>query len=122
MAGERTIGINTGDGYTVPQVIAMIGLPGPGSTTVVFEGNVKYPGIALQAISGSPLAGPVVPGAGSTFWIIQLADATGVATIKTSAGSVPLADAGNVVVYSDVLASTDGSISTSTTSITPDQW
>ena len=117
----KTIQDTTGDGITVPFVNFALTLPDAGGS-ITLEGQVSPAEMPAIAITGSPLTGPAVPGAGSTWWIIQVNYTTGAATIKTSASATPTADANNVAIFSDVVASTDATIAVNSGDQSVDTW
>ena len=102
-----TISFATGDGLANPQIFAQVAEPDSGSS-IAIGGNVNFQGVSVS-ITGGPITAPSPPGSGSIYFIIQVNESTGLATMKQSTSAMPAADAGNVTVYSNILvpASTD---------------
>jgi len=69
-------------------IMSQILLPDAG-TVLVVTGSAAAPGKPWVAITGSPLVLPLIPGAGSTFWNIQIDAITGAASVQTSAVADP---------------------------------
>lgn len=120
----RTVSISSGDGVAASLLVASFGLPGTTNPTMLtLDGNFRVVGGTLQAINGTPLTAPSIPGSGSTYWCVQVNTSSGVATIKTSSSSYPTADAGNVVVAQQQLQSTDTSVAQAALGFsTVDMW
>lgn len=116
-----TISNYTGDGVNDPIIATAIGLPDSG-TSVSILGTVTPTGAAAITITGSPLTAPTPPGSGSIYWIIQVNTTTGVATVKQSTSAVPVADAGNLVVFTQTLVPGASDPALVATSVTPDTY
>ena len=113
----------TGDGNLATLVQVNVGLPGTDGGSVPINGQIQVPGSAKLVITGSPLTAPVIPGSGTTFWIIQVNTTTGAASIKTSSSATPAPDASNIVVFqSSLIHGTDTSAAFSAASAFPNQW
>ena len=116
-----TVSNATGDGVTSTRITAAVELPDSG-TSVLVSGTILDPAVgATVAIAGSPVTIPAAPGSGSIFYVIQVATATGAATVKQSTSAMPAADAGNVVIFQQTLGttSTDPAL---TPAVTPDTY
>lgn len=102
-----TVSNATGDGINDVRIVASIELPDSG-TSVTVGGTVLDPAVGtVQAITGSPVTIPAAPGSGSIYYVIQVATATGAATVKQSTTAMPTSDAGNVVIFQQTLGTTN---------------
>lgn len=116
-----TISNSTGDGVTSVKLSTAIALPDSG-TSVAVAGTVLDPAVGTQqTITGSPVTIPAAPGSGNIYYVIQVATATGAATVKQSTSAIPVADAGNAMVFQQTLVptSTDPAL---TPAVTPDTY
>lgn len=112
----------TGDGLGNPIIQINIQVPDSG-TTVLVAGIVSPIGGPQVTVTGSPLTAPVVPGAGTTYWIIQADLTTGALSTKTSPSAMPTADAGAIMIFGDTIPSTDsGNMALNATDQTPDTY
>lgn len=104
-----TVSNSTGDGVTSVKIVTAVELPDSGSS-VLASGTILDPAVGTaQTITGSPVAIPAAPGSGSIFYVIQASTTTGAATVKQSTSAVPVADAGNVVIFQQTLVPTSTS-------------
>ncbi len=107
-----TISPVAGDGVGAPAIRANIQLPDSG-TTISVQGIYVPPSIGRspQGIT-SPVSfsgtvnSPGVPGSGTNYWITEVNTTTGTLAVKTSTSSTPTPDAGNVILFSQSVAST----------------
>ena len=83
------LAIRTGDGINTTLVDAVVVLPDSGHSYAL-SGVVKAPGLAAQAITGSPLTGPNNPGSGTITWQIVVDTTSGAASvIQTATATAP---------------------------------
>ena len=122
-----TITNRSGDGINDAFIDTFVQLPDAGSSVAV-GGTIRATAGALTALTGSPLTAPAVPGAGSTFWNIQVDAITGAATVQQStvADPAPLLSSDGVtpqvVIFRQTLTfGTSGASLPGDTSSTPDQ-
>lgn len=119
----RTISDNTGDGVSSNLVIFSAQLPDSGGS-VVIGGQIQAIGQSVVQITGSPLTFPSAPGSGVINVIIQVNTTTGAASIKqnTTAGTMPVVDAGNIQIFQTVMQVSDTSLALDADNVTPDSW
>ncbi len=116
-----TVTNQSGDGATATLLDVTLQLPDTG-TVVAISGRVQVVGSAVAGITGSPLAIPAAPAAGSVFYNIQVDSVTGVASVQQSAAADPLPISPTaLVVFRQTLVptSTDPAL---TPEATPDTW
>lgn len=116
-----TVSNYTGDGVVSAGIATSIQLPDSGSS-VQITGSVDTVTGAAVAVTGSPLTAPTPPGSGSVFWIIQVDGVTGVASVKQSTVSIPAADTGGVVVFTQTLTPSSANLALVSTTSTPDTY
>lgn len=118
-----TIGNYTGDGVVADLIDLDLTLPDSG-TSIVISGRVQRVGQTIQAMTGSPLSAPVVPGSGYTGWIIQVDYTTGAASMKAASNAIPTPDANNMVVWTDKVNAGDNSslVFGAADAASPDDW
>jgi len=116
-----TITNQSGDGATATLLDVTLQLPDSG-TAVQIIGRVQTVGTTGAVITGSPLAIPAAPAAGSVFYNIQVDSVTGVATVQQSpAADPPPISPTALVVFRQTLVPT--SIDPALTpEATPDTW
>jgi len=111
----------TGDGVFDDLFAVTLTLPDTG-TAVSIDGQVRPLGGAFVAVTGSPLAIPAAPAAGSVFYNVQVDTVTGAATVQqsTTADPAPISGTARVVFRQTLVpASTDPAL---TLSSTPDTY
>ena len=111
----------SGDGVTADFFDTYVQLPDSG-TVVLIIGRVQVVGGPSVNVTGSPLAMPAAPAAGSTFWNIQVDSTSGAATVQQSVSADPAPiNANNRVVFRQTLSPTSTDAATTPES-TPDAW
>lgn len=107
-----TITNYTGDGVNDPVLATTVGLPDSLPDNVTVTGTVDQQGQPTVTVTGSPLAGPAPPPAGSsnTCWIIQVNTTTGAASVKQAGAVFPSPDPGNVQIFAQTLTPTTGGV------------
>jgi len=116
-----TITNQSGDGVTANLLDVTLQLPDSG-TAVGIIGRVQAVGAPAAVITGSPLAIPATPAAGSVFYNIQVDSVSGAATVQQSpaADPAPISPTA-LVVFRQTLVPT--SIDPALTpEATPDTW
>jgi hypothetical protein len=107
-----TLSAAAGDGVLAPAIRCNISLPDSG-TSIVVQGSYQPPLVGSVPQGVQPIVNfsgtetsPGVPGSGSNYWIVQLNTSTAALSTKTSVSAIPLPDAGNIVIFSQSIAST----------------
>ena len=112
-----TITNQTGDGAVADLLDVTLTLPDSGASMGIF-GRVQVVGAAAVVITGSPLAIPIAPAAGSVFYNVQVDSGTGAATIQQStvADPAPITPASRVAFRQTLVStSTDPALVPSST-------
>jgi len=116
-----TVTNQSGDGATATLLDVTLQMPDMG-TVVGIIGRVQTVGNPAVTVTGSPLAIPVAPAAGSVFYNVQVDSTSGAATVQqsTTADPAPISPTA-LVVFRQTLGttSTDPAI---TPDSTPDTW
>ncbi len=116
-----TITNQSGDGATVTLLDVTLQLPDSGSAVGII-GRVQPVGAPAVVVTGSPLAIPAAPAAGSVFYNIQVDSVTGAASVQQSPAVDPAPISPTALV---VFRQTLGTTSTDpalTPEATPDTW
>ncbi len=90
----------TGDGVTDDHIAVAVSLPDINAGNLLLSGSVQAKGAAPQNVTGSPIALPAAPAAGSIFLNVQVDVTTGAATLQQSAVAAPAPiNPNNRIVY-----------------------
>jgi hypothetical protein len=98
---------------------AEIALPDSG-TSVAVAGAINPSTPGEVDFTGSPVTIPSPPGSGLIYYIIEASTTTGALQVKQSTSAFPTADAGNIIIYEDIVAPSNTDPALDPNLVTPD--
>lgn len=95
----------TGDGVNADYLALNVAMPDANGGTVNINGQINAVGVGPVAVSSSVVL-PAAPASGSIFFIIECNRTTGACALLQSTSAFPSPDAGNDVIFQDILTPT----------------
>lgn len=93
----------------------------PDSGTTVYVSGACSPGTSSEVdFTGSPVTIPSPPGSGLIYYIIEANITTGALQVKQSTSAFPTVDAGNLLIYQDIVAPSNTDPALDPNLVTPD--